>query len=43
MRAEAERRWGKRFSLRRYHDSVLSFGSPPAKYARAQLFGLPIG
>ncbi len=43
MRAEAERRWGKGFSLRRYHDGVLSFGSPPAKYARALLFGLPIG
>ena len=43
MRAEAERRWGKSFSLRRYHDGVLSFGSPPAKYARALLFGLPIG
>lgn len=43
IRAEAERRWGKRFTLRRYHDGVLGFGSPPAKYARALLFGLPIG
>jgi uncharacterized protein (DUF885 family) len=42
LRAEAERRWGKEFTLRRYHDSVLSFGSPPVKYARALLFGLPV-
>lgn len=42
LRAEAERRWGKQFTLRRYHDTVLSFGSPPVKYARALLFGLPV-
>ncbi|MEY4953405.1 MAG: hypothetical protein RL299_1829 [Pseudomonadota bacterium] len=42
LRAEAEQRWGKEFTLRRYHDTVLSFGSPPVKYARALLFGLPI-
>lgn len=39
LRLEAEQRWGKEFTLRRYHDSVLSFGSPPVKYARALLFG----
>jgi uncharacterized protein (DUF885 family) len=42
LRAEAEQRWGKEFTLRRYHDTVLSFGSPPVKYARALMFGLPI-
>lgn len=42
LRAEAERRWGKAFTLRRYHDTVLSFGSPPAKYVRALMFGLPV-
>jgi uncharacterized protein (DUF885 family) len=42
MRAEAEARWGKGFTARRYHDAVLSHGSPPAKYARALLFGLPV-
>ena len=42
LRAEAERRWGKQFTLRRYHDTVLSFGSPPVKYARALMFGLPV-
>ena len=43
LRAEAERRWGKGFTLRRYHDTVLSYGSPPAKYVRELMFGLPIG
>ena len=42
LRAEAEKRWGKGFTLRRYHDTVLSFGSPPVKYARALMFGLPV-
>jgi len=42
LRAEAERRWGDEFDLRAYHDKVLSHGSPPAKYARALLFGLPV-
>ena len=42
LRAEAEQRWGKDFTLRRYHDSVLGFGSPPVKYARALLFDLPV-
>lgn len=42
LRAEAEQRWGKDFTLRRYHDTVLSFGSPPAKYVRALMFGAPV-
>lgn len=42
LRVEAERRWGKDFTLRRYHDTVLSFGSPPTKYARALMFGEPV-
>ncbi len=42
LRAEAEKRWGKQFTLRRYHDTVLSYGSPPVKYARALMFGLPV-
>lgn len=39
LRAEAERREGARFDLKRYHDAVLSHGSPPAKYVRALMFG----
>ncbi len=43
IRAEAEKRWGKDFTLKRYHDAVLAFGSPPARFARAALFEEPIG
>lgn len=43
LREEAKQRWGKGYSLRRYNDTVLSFGSPPVKYARALMFGLPVG
>ena len=42
LREEAKRRWGKGYSLRRYNDTVLSFGSPPVKYVRALMFGLPM-
>ena len=42
LRAEAERRWGKEFSLKRYHDKVLSFGSPPGHFVRALMFDEPI-
>ena len=42
LREEAERRWGADFDLKRYHDTVLSFGSPPVRYARALMFDLPI-
>jgi uncharacterized protein (DUF885 family) len=39
LRAEAVQRWGAGFSEKRYHDTVLSFGSPPVRYARALMFG----
>jgi len=42
LREEARQRWGKSFTLKRYHDAVLSFGSPPMRYVRALLFDLPI-
>ena len=35
-------RSGEEFDLRRYHDTVLSFGSPPVKYVRAAMFGLRV-
>ncbi|GAN00065.1 hypothetical protein U91I_03728 [alpha proteobacterium U9-1i] len=41
-RAEAERRAGAGFNLKAYHDGILSFGSPPMRYARALLFEEPI-
>jgi uncharacterized protein (DUF885 family) len=42
LRREAEARLGSDFSLRRYHDDVLSHGSPPVRLARALLFGEPV-
>ena len=43
LREEAKRRWGADFDLRKYNDAVLAHGSPPVKYVRALLFGLPVG
>ncbi len=40
LRAAAEKRPG--FTVKGYHDAVLSFGSPPARYVRALLFDEPI-
>ncbi|MSR56957.1 MAG: DUF885 domain-containing protein [Planctomycetaceae bacterium] len=37
LRREAEAAWGKDFQLKRYHDRVVSFGSPPVAYVRALL------
>jgi len=42
LRAEAQQRSGAAFNLRDYHDKVLSFGSPPVRFARELLFDLPI-
>jgi uncharacterized protein (DUF885 family) len=42
LRDEAQRRWGKSFALKRYHDAVLSYGSPPVHDVRALMFDLPI-
>jgi len=42
LRAEAEQRLGAAFSLHDYHDKVLSYGSPPVRFARALMFDLPI-
>lgn len=32
----------KKFKLKEYHNRVLSFGSPPMKFAKAMMLGLPI-
>jgi uncharacterized protein (DUF885 family) len=42
MRAEAERRSGERFALKRYHDQALSYGSPPVRFVRELMFDEPI-
>jgi uncharacterized protein (DUF885 family) len=39
---EAKKRWGDKFTLRRYNDAVLAHGSPPMKFVRALMFGLPV-
>jgi uncharacterized protein (DUF885 family) len=39
MREQAKARDGAKFDLRRYNDTVLSFGSPPVKYVR-EMMGL---
>jgi uncharacterized protein (DUF885 family) len=41
-RAAAMRAWGGDFSLKRYHDGVLAFGSPPGRFARQLLLDEPI-
>jgi uncharacterized protein (DUF885 family) len=42
LRAEVEAAWGEEFTLRRYHDQALSYGSPPVRYVRALMLGEPI-
>lgn len=42
LREEARKRQGAAFDLKTYNDAVLIHGSPPARYVRALMFGLPI-
>ena len=42
MRNEAKAAWGAEYSDKRYHDTALSFGSPPVPFVRALLLDLPI-
>ena len=42
LRNEVEKAWGDDFSLKSYHDKLLSFGSPPVRFTRALLLDLPI-
>jgi uncharacterized protein (DUF885 family) len=42
LRAEAQQRGGAAFDLKEYHDRLLSFGSPPVRFARQLLFDLPV-
>ncbi|MEZ6023527.1 MAG: DUF885 domain-containing protein [Hyphomonadaceae bacterium] len=41
-RAAAERKFGGAFDLKQYHDGVLSFGSPPCRFAGQLLLDEPI-
>jgi uncharacterized protein (DUF885 family) len=39
LREKARAKWGPSFDEKKYHDQVLSYGSPPVKYVR-ELMGL---
>ncbi|MEO0996506.1 MAG: DUF885 family protein, partial [Pseudomonadota bacterium] len=39
LRRDTEQRLGDDFDLRRYHDELLSYGSPPVRYVAALLGG----
>jgi uncharacterized protein (DUF885 family) len=42
LRHEAEHAWGPEFALKRYHDTALSFGSPPVRFVGQLMFDRPI-
>jgi uncharacterized protein (DUF885 family) len=42
LRKAIEQRDGAAFDLKKYHDTVLSFGSPPVRYVRALMLDQPI-
>jgi uncharacterized protein (DUF885 family) len=37
LRAAAEAKWGSGFNLKRYHDTMLSYGTPPVKFVRQEM------
>lgn len=41
-RRAAEAKWGEKFSLKDYHDRMLSYGAPPVRFARQLLLDEPI-
>ncbi len=42
LSSAVEQSWGDEFTLRRYHDQALSYGSPSIKYVRALMLNEPI-
>lgn len=42
LRETVEAAWGENFTLKRYHDGVVSFGSPPVEMVEALLLDKPI-
>lgn len=42
LRTAAEKVWADKFTLKRYHDGTLSFGSPPVRFVKALLLDEPI-
>ena len=43
LRREVEKKRGDGFSLKKYHDQVISYGSPPVRVVRSLVLGLPVG
>ncbi len=41
LRREVEKAWGDKFNLKTYHDTVLSFGSPPVQWVRSLMLDRP--
>jgi uncharacterized protein (DUF885 family) len=39
LRQEAKARWGKDFTLQRFHDALVSYGYPPVPVVRRLMFG----
>ena len=42
MREAVKKAWGDRFTLKKYHDAVVSHGSPPVRYVQALVLGQAI-
>jgi uncharacterized protein (DUF885 family) len=42
LRREVEEAWGDAFVVRKYHDELLSFGSPPVRYVRSLMLDLAV-
>lgn len=42
LREEARTAWDNQFTLKLYHDTVVSFGSPPVRFVKALMLGTPI-
>lgn len=42
LRNAVEKAWGPTFTLKKYHDAVVSHGSPPSRYVRALVLDEPI-
>ncbi len=42
LRKDTQAKWGADFAMKKYHDTVLSHGSPPARFVRALMFDEPI-
>jgi uncharacterized protein (DUF885 family) len=42
LRNAVKSAWGDKFTLKRYHDATISFGSPPVRFVKALMLNEPI-